>query len=118
MPHGIRRWVLGLMATGLTTLTLTAAEPEAFLPKFGAVKVDGDLSEWNAAVTVPVRFASCIAQSQSHLERAGGFRPGVVLRLERRWTLPSRTRKRRRCPEQSSAQGSALFRGGLCGDLL
>jgi hypothetical protein len=50
------------MATGLTTLTLTAAEPEVSLPKLGAVKVDGDLTEWNAAVTVPVRFASYIAQ--------------------------------------------------------
>ncbi len=65
MPHGIRRWVLGLMATGLTTLTLTAADQEAFLLKLGAVKVDGDLFEWNAAVTVPVRFASCIAQRRA-----------------------------------------------------
>ena len=68
MPHEIKRWVLGLMATGLTTLTLTAAEPEAFLPRLGAVKVDGDLTEWNAAVTVPVRFAACIAQRRaSHI---------------------------------------------------
>jgi len=79
MPHGIKRWVLGLMATGLTTVTLTAAEPEVFLPKLGAVKVDGDLTEWNAAVTVPVRFASYIAQRRASHTWSGPADCGLEL---------------------------------------
>ena len=52
----------GFDGSGLTTLTLTAAEPEVFLPKLGAVKVDGEPEEWTGAAAVPVRLASCIAQ--------------------------------------------------------
>ena len=42
-----------------------AALPQGFLPKLGAIKLDGDLSEWNVAVVVPIRFQSCITHLKS-----------------------------------------------------
>jgi hypothetical protein len=57
------------MAAGFSTVAaadprwdVPAAAQEGFLPKLGAVKLDGDLAEWNAAAAVPLRFVSYIAQ--------------------------------------------------------
>lgn len=64
------RWIACLAAICMFSVAgLTAdarwdvpqAIPEGFLPKLGAVTVDGDLAEWNTAAAVPLRFASYIA---------------------------------------------------------
>ncbi len=65
MKNGLARWMVCLATLGLANLAVAqtnpvSAAPEGFLPKLGAIKLDGDLYEWNLAVTVPIRFQSCI----------------------------------------------------------
>ena len=68
MKNGLGRWALCWTVAGWTTLAVADARwdpppsaPEGFLPKLGAIALDGDLTEWSAAAAVPLRSASHIA---------------------------------------------------------
>lgn len=71
MKHRLARWMVCFAMAGLANLAAAQTNPvaatsEGFLPKLGAIELDGDLSEWNVAVTVPIRSQSCI----THLKPA------------------------------------------------